>query len=238
MTDGEEKLASQVSEYEDNEVVRQFKLDINCGKHWFIALLEAIGRWTKPEETIGERNYRYLIGGEAFDWLLLAERLCQTAKGMIPEDEVQSLLFCGKPPITVAAEEFEAFFGEIKYRQYLNYFYGITAEEALFLSVQEAVRKDRMNSVLRTPTDYEDEVFTRIYGESKHELLKQFRKGKGLPQNASIGLTELREFTYWLFKYRVEHCERPRVASDTKKAMDFLKEQYITQMAKSRDTCR
>jgi hypothetical protein len=231
----EEKKTGQVSEYEENEVVRQFKLDVACGKNWFLALLEAIGRWTKPEETIGGRTYKYLIGGEAFDWLLLAERLLYPVKEKVPIDEVQNLLFYGKPPVVIAAEEFETFFGETKYRQYLNFFYGITAEEALFLSVQEEVRKDRRNTILHSSSDYEDEVYRRIYDETKTVLLKQFRKDKGYHQSYSISLTESREFTYWLFKYRVEHCDRSRVASDTKKAMEFLKSQYANKLEKGED---
>jgi len=32
----------------------------------------------------------------------------------------------------------------------------------------------------------------------------------------------MKEFTYWLFKYRLKHCDKARVASDTKKALDWL----------------
>jgi len=225
----EEEKTSQVSEYEENEIIRQFKLDIACGKNWYLALLEAIGRWTKPEETIDERNYHYLIGGEAFDWLLLAERLCQTVNEAIPEEEKMELLFHGKAPVNLTPGEFETFFGETKYRQYLNYFYGITVEEALFLSIQDEVRKERATTIFQRPADYEDEIYVRIYCAGKMDLLKKFRRSAGYPQTISISLTEMREFTYWLFKYRLEHCDRSRVASDTKKAMEFLKMQYLQQ---------
>jgi len=53
-------------------------------------------------------------------------------------------------------------------------------------------------------------------------LLKHFRREKGYHQLMSISLTELKEFTYWLFKYRLEQCEKARVASDTKKALEQL----------------
>ena len=231
----EEEKASQVSEYEENEIIRQFKLDIACGKNWYLALLEAIGRWTKPEETIDGRTYRYLIGGEAFDWLLLAERLCETVAELIPENEKVELLFHGKAPVNLTTGEFETFFGETKYRQYLNYFYGITVEEALFLSVQEEVRKERNTTISHRPVDYEDEIYVRIYGSGKTDLLKRFRRGTGYPQTGSTSLTEIREFTYWLFKYRLEHCDRSRVASDTKKAMEYLKTQYVRQFGQAQN---
>jgi hypothetical protein len=231
-----DKFASQVSEWEENDIIRQLKQDVLAGKNWYIALLEAIGRWTVTEETIGGRTYRYLIAGEAFDWLMLAERLCRVVDGMIPEDEKLRLLFYGKAPVNLTTKEFQTFIGEAKYRQYLNFFYGISVEEALFLSAREEIRKeDRMN-VFHKKTDYEDEAYSRIYGETKGVLLKKFRHGKGYPQRNSISLDELREFTYWLFKYRLEHVDRSRVASDTRKAMEYLREQYLKSLHKSSGT--
>ena len=233
MTETAEQAELNISEYEDNEVIRLLKHDVISGKNWYLAILSAIGRWTKVEETIGERTYHYLIGGEAFDWLLLAERLCQAVDGFIPENEKLRLLFYGKAPINLNTDEFQTLIGESKYRQYLNFFYGVTVEEALFLSTQEDVRKERMTTVFHRPSDYEEEVFTRIYGTGKMILLKQFRRDKGYPRNNSTTLHEMREFTYWLFKYRMEYCDRSRVASDTKKAMEYLQEQYIKVLGKT-----
>jgi hypothetical protein len=42
------------------------------------------------------------------------------------------------------------------------------------------------------------------------------------PQRKSLTLTELKEFTYWLFKYRVKTSEKPKIASDTKKALALM----------------
>ncbi len=61
----------------NTEAIRYLEQAIIGGKHWYIALLEAIGLWTGSEETYNGRHYCYLIDGEAFDWLLLAERLCE-----------------------------------------------------------------------------------------------------------------------------------------------------------------
>jgi len=70
--------------------------------------------------------------------------------------------------------------------------------------------------------DHDNEVYRRIYGVTKPVLLKRFRQEKGYPQLKSISLTELKEFTYWLFKYRLKQCDKARVASDTKKALEQL----------------
>jgi len=206
----------------DAEAIRHLRQAITEGKHWYIALLEAIGLWTAAEEVRNGRTYRYLIAGEAFDWLLLAERLCEAVDGLLPDAEKIALLFHGKPPLNLTTKQFKQFIGSSKYHQYLNYFYGIIVEEALILAVQDEVRKERRTLGYNKEHDYDSEVYRRIYGATKAILIKHFRQEKGYPQLKSISLTELKEFTYWLFKYRLKQCDKARVASDTKKALQQL----------------
>jgi hypothetical protein len=212
----------------DGEAIRHLKEAIASGKHWYIALLEAIGRWQTAEETDNGHTYRYLIASEAFDWLLLAERLCQEVDGLLPEDEKMALLFQGKPPLELTADKFKRLIGSHKYQQYLNYFYGITVEEALIQAVEDEVRKEKQALGFAKEHNASDEAYRRIYGATQNELLRQFRRGQGYPKTRSIGLSELKEFTYWLFKYRLKHCDKARVASDTKKALEWLKGNAIT----------
>ena len=215
--------SSQLTPTGSAEATRYLEQAIVGGKHWYIALLEAIGSWKAAEETHNGRTYRYLIAGEAFDWLLLAERLCETVDGLLPDDERTALLFYGKPPLNLTTEKFKELIGSSKYHQYLNYFYGITTEEALIWAVQEEVRKERRTLGLHKEHNHDNEAYRRIYGATKAVLLKRFRQEKGYPQLKSISLTELKEFIYWLFKYRLNHCDKARVASDTKKALTQLK---------------
>ncbi|MFC1892970.1 hypothetical protein ACFLYR_02885 [Chloroflexota bacterium] len=206
----------------NTQAVRYLQQAIKSGSHWYIALLEAIGLWSSAEETYGDRTYCYLIAGEAFDWLLLAERLCDAVDGWPPDEEKRALLFQGRPPLDLSQEEFRRLIGGIKYHQLLNYFYGVIVEEALILAVREEVRKEWLTQGYTIDRDTTNEVYRRIYGSTRAVLLKKFRQEKGHPQVQSAGLTELKEFTYWLFKYRLEHCEKTRVASDTKKALGQL----------------
>ena len=205
-----------------NPAMRHFEEAIALGKHWYIALLEAIRLWQEDEENYLGRDYSYLLEGEAFDWLLAAERLCQTANGLIPEDEMVALLFHKNPPFELSGDEFKKLIGETRYKQHLNFFYGITVEEALFLATQEEVRKERRNFGLNRQEDATDEVFGRIYGSGKRELLTEFHRLKNRIQGKSSTLAEMREFTYWLFKYRLKNNDKSKVASDTKKALDYL----------------
>jgi hypothetical protein len=210
----------------DAGAIRHLEQAIASGTHWYIALLEAIGLWASTEEFHNDRTYHYLIDGEAFDWLLLAERLCETADGLLPEDEKNALLFYGKPPLELSVREVKQFFGSIKYRQYLNYFYGIMVEEALLLAMQEDIDKERRVFGYRSKHESFDEAYLRIYDTTKAALLKRFRQEKDYSQISSITLTELKGFTYWLFKFRLKQCEKAKVASDTKKALGYLKRQW------------
>lgn len=227
MADADNRLkSSQLAPAEDAEAIRYLKQAIAGGRHWYIALLEAMGLWADAEETHDGRKYCYLIAGEAFDWLLLAERLCGTVDGLLPDDEKTALLFYGEPPLKLTPDEFKGLIGEGKYRQYLNYFYGIVVEEALFLAIQEEVRKERRIRGYNGERDTADEVYRRIYGAARTVLLRQFRQEKKHPLRRSITLTELKEFTYWLFKYRLRRCDKTRVASDTRKALEQLRRRW------------
>ncbi len=214
--------ASELTATGGTEAIRHLRQAILSGKHWYIALLEAIGRWSMAQEIYNGRTYCYLIDGEAFDWLLLAERLCETVADLIPDAEKMSLLFHGEPPLDLPTEKFKEHIGSAKYHQYLNYFYGITVEEALILTALEEVRKERLILGYNKEEDTADEAYQRIYSATRTILLERFRQEKGYPQAGAISLTELKEFTYWLFKYRLKRCDKAKVASDTKKALEQL----------------
>ena len=220
--------SSELTPAGDAEVIKYLEQAIAGGKHWYIALLEAMKLWTIPEETYNGQTYRYLIDGEAFDWLRLAERLCEAIDNLIPQDEKNALIFQNKPPLDLPAEEFRELIGSIKYHQYLNYFYGITVEEALILAVEEEVRKERFSLGYHRHRDVTNEAYQRIYGDTQTALLRHFQREKHYPRLKSINFGELKEFTYWLFKYRLKHCEKARVASDTKKALNWLKSNGIS----------
>jgi hypothetical protein len=222
----EQLTSSPALSASDNEAIRCLEQAITGGKHWYLALLEAIGRWGSAEENHNGRVYRYLIAGEAFDWLLLAERLCETIESFLPDDEKDTLLFYGKPPLDLQAGEVKELIGSSKYHQYLNYFYGIIVEKALIQAVEEEISKERWILGYSKEPDATDETYRRIYGMTKTALLKKFRREKGYSQISSTTLTELKEFTYWLFKYRLGHCDKAKVASDTKKALEQLKHQW------------
>jgi hypothetical protein len=190
------------------------------GDDWFQALLAAISRWEPAEETVNGRCYQYLIGGEAFDWLLLAERLCDEANGAIPAEEREALLFFGRAPRQLDDQEFHRAIGPAKHRAHLNFLYGVTVEEALQLAVEQEVHKERhaFGGVSEGQT-IDDVIFERIYARPRHEMLAEYCDASGLLPADEMSYSELRSFTYWLFKYRISQSDPARVASDTRKAL-------------------
>jgi hypothetical protein len=167
----------------EEQAIRHLKTSIASGKHWYIAMLEAINMWQVTEETVKSRHYKYLIDSEAFDWLLLAERLCRAVDELLPQDEKQALIFNGEPPLDLKAGEFKELIGGWKYQQYLNFFYGITLEEVLLQVAEEEVRKERSFNC-GNEESIAEEAHRRIYGYTQHELLNMFQTGKRLSAKA------------------------------------------------------
>lgn len=204
------------------EVIAALRAALRAGAPWFDALLRAIQRWRLPSETVGDRHYTYLIGGEAFDWLLLAERLLEEVTDLVPEDEREPLIFHGRAPRPLDAETLRRAFGPIKYRAHLNYVYGVLVEEALQLAVEEDVQKEVRCRAWGFDARTDETAFQRIYQKPREMLLTAFREQRGLAHGERTTFGEQREFTYWLFKYRLHQCDRAKVASDTRRGLSRL----------------
>ena len=202
--------------------IAYMRASIDAGDHWYFAMLKAMARWDQAEEIIGDRRYRYLIGGEAFDWVLLAERLVDELDGVVSPEERTALLFHGRPPLEIGEDEFQTLIGTPKYQAYLNYLYGVVVEEALQLAVEEEVAKENHVGLWSAAHADGATVYQRIYGRDMTELLTSFQRERKLAETDSLEMTELKEFTYRLFKLRVRGAEGAKVASDTRKGLAAL----------------
>ena len=216
-----------------DDAVGYFRRRLEAGAPWHRALLEAMGCWTLPEETWGGRRYRYVIGREAFDWLLLAERLCAPeslglAARAIPPGELERLLFYGVLPEPVEADEFRALLGGSKHQGYLNYHYGVVLEEALQLAAEEYVRKGHTARGYFDSEELVEDAFVRLYNDTRAGLFHEFSRVVGadvsdiIDGRGGLSLTGLKEFTYWVHKRRVNYWDPARVASDTRLAIRRL----------------
>ena len=213
--------SSDLAEQEP-EALRHLRSAVRSGVPWHQALLEAMGLWTLPQEVFQDRTYQYLIEGEAFDWLVLAERLCAELDGVIPAEAKEQLLFRGVLPQEEDPGAFRHLLGASKYRGYLNYWYGVVVEEALQLAVEDEVRKRHRARGYSDSEDLVEEAFTHLYGETKTSLLEEFRRHAHLPRNRGLTLSDLKGFNYWLFKRRVNMWDPARVGSDARKGLRRL----------------
>ncbi|MHB8573813.1 MAG: hypothetical protein ACYDCQ_00635 [Dehalococcoidia bacterium] len=205
-----------------DEVIARLRADLLGGATWLPALLAAVKRWRVPHEQLDGRHYYYLIGGEAFDWLLLAERLLDAVADLVPADEREALIFDGVAPTGLDAGALKQAFGPVKYRAHLNFLYGVMVEEGLQLSVEEDVHKELRCRAWGFDLRTDESVFQRIYLKSHDALLTEFREQRSLPNTDTISFSERKEFTYWLFKYRVRQCDRAKVAADTRRGLTKL----------------
>ena len=200
-------------------VIHTFRAQLAAGAPWHLALLDAMGRWIPAEEWHKDRRYKYMVGGEAFDWLLLAERLCDEAEGNIPERDIERLLFHGLLPEPVADEDLRNLLGASKYRAYLNFHYGVVLEEALQLASEEYVRKCHLARGYSDSEELVEEAFRHLYTQTRADLLAEFRTEERLGKRQGLNLSDLKEFTYWLHKRRVNYWDPARVAYDTRLAI-------------------
>ena len=202
--------------------IKHLKSALSDGRDWPEALLEAMALWAVPEERRRRRKHSYFIAGEAFDWLLLAERLLDETRGVVPQEELETLLFEGKFPDRFDTERVQELLGVDKYRGYLNFYYGVTVEEALQLACELELRKRDTSNGVRYRNAYAEKAFPKIYLKTREELLSMFRESKKVESDGVESMAEHRAFTYWLFKYRWSNSDKARIASDTTKGLRQL----------------
>jgi hypothetical protein len=206
------------------EIVARLRRAVRDGEDWPMAVIDAMAAWTAPVEKFRGVNLKYFIAGEAFDWLTLAQRLSVELSRLVPDDEVERLLFSGKFPLRIDEGVFRDVLGVEKFRGILNYFYGVTVEEALLYAVECEIQKRLLSNGIQFNGDLSERAFMRLYRRSEAELLRQFREEMGYPQRKLVPFSQYKEFTYWLFKYRVRNSDKAKTASDTRKGLEQLEE--------------
>lgn len=205
-----------------DSIVQDLRAGIAGGGDWYRAVLQAVQRWPIGEELVDGERYVYLLDGEALDLLRLCERLCLEVADLVPEVQILPLLANDRPPVALSREELRALIGHDKYRAYLTFIYGVMVEEMVIHAVVQEFRKRRRTSGLTQYDAVLDDAYVYVYGSTRAELFESFRHEHALPRRRSVTLTQVKEFTYWLFKLRLRSTDKSRVASDTKRALTLL----------------
>ena len=196
---------------------------------WKLTVLEAIADWPLANEDVGGETFEYLIGGEAFNWRLLAQRLLGECGSVIPDETLwewlsDSVLFAG-----FEEPDFMRAVGVDKFRAHLSYFYGVTVEQSLLVAVEEEVTHQRVGSGRQLSDGALERAYALLYGDEREHLWEVFRLEAGVHaaregwrhrDEHSLGSED--SFTYWLFKLRMERSDPAKIASDTRKGLAKL----------------
>ena len=189
---------------------------------WTMDMMELMRTWDVPSEVIGKRKFNYLIGGEAFDYLSLLERLTFDSRINLEKSKLEELLFYGHLPSYSVKDEMKNYLGWKKYRAYLNYWYGVVIEQCLQYVIEIEISKEFRSKGMVELDDLTNVVFLRLYGEEAEVLWCKFCRATKRTRKESMSVTELEEYTYWLFKYRFEESDQSRFASDTVKGLLYF----------------
>ena len=209
------------------DVIAQLRRRAGWEESWHVALLQAMGQWSLTRECVAGRDWQYVIGGEALDGLTLAQRLCLEIPDVVPQFELESLLFRGQWPAPVGPERLRALIGPYRYTALLNFRYGVVVEEALQLVAEESIRKSRLARCYQDSDEVIEDAYRHLYGDTRTLLVAEFlQDSSGIwgTDSESLSLTAWQEFTYWLFKRRVKKWHPARVASDTRRGLERLRE--------------
>ena len=208
-------------------VIAQLRQRAGRQEFWHVALLQAMGQWSLTHESVAGRDWQYVIGGEALDGLALAQRLCLEIPNVVPPYELESLLFHGQWPERMTQERLRELIGPYRYTALLNFRYGVVVEEALQLVAEESIRKSRLARCYQDSDAVIEDAHRHLYGDTRTNLLAEFlRDTAGIwgTDSDALSLTAWQEFTYWLFKRRVKKWHPARVASDTRRGLQRLRE--------------
>ena len=204
------------------ELIHILKNSIKNGTYWPQALIQTMAAWSLPNETFKGKKYIYLIDGECFNMLLLAERLMLELKDLISDTDIENLLFKSEFPSDFDLSTLKYEIGITKYRGHVNFFYGVVVEEILQYTVEREIEKRFYSNGIGDIKNLADETFQQLYKSKFDDLYVQFCIDTSKTQNRKSYFDEYIQFTYWLFKYRVNISDGAKIASDTKKALRHI----------------
>ncbi len=201
---------------------------------WQTAFIETVAAWPIENDTIYGETFHYFIGGEAFNWKRLAERIATqlTEENLSPNlnGEIFDWIATSNVFGGLHEQEFRRILGVDGWRAHLNYFYGVQIEQCLIASVQSRIQKRRYSTGMPPSDDASERAYLGLYEDTEQTLYDHFLTestdrlsyliAESPDASRSIALDE--EFTYWLFKRRIEHTNAPQIAAETQRGLDMM----------------
>ena len=203
--------------------------------NWQTPFIETVAAWPIENEAIFDQTFHYFIGDEAFNWKRLAERIAiQLPQERHPpalDGELFDWISYSNVFGGIDEQEFRRILGVDGWRAHLNYFYGVQIEQCLITAVQSRIQKRRYSKGMPPSDDASERAYIGLYEDSEQSLWDRFLTensdrlaaliSESPEDTRSIALEE--EFTYWLFKRRIEHTNASQIAAETQRGLDMMK---------------
>ena len=201
---------------------------------WQAAFIKTVASWPKENERVHGAMFHYFIGEEAFNWKRLAEliatRVSTNGDRNVTSDRIFEWIDTTGVFGGISEQEFRRILGVDAWRAHLNYFYGVHIEQCLIAAIQSRIQKRRYASGMPPSDDASERAYLGLYEETEQTLWDQFLECNSVrlaeliaespEKTRTIALDE--EFTYWLFKKRIEHTNAPQIAAETQRGLAML----------------
>ena len=200
------------------KLIQELRNEVSLGEDWQKSIAKYIGLWTKKEEFYRGYKYIYLIDDEALDWLTLTERLVSSIKSYITKEEYYYVSTSGLLPDQKIYKYIKKTIPKKKLSQMRNFYYGIILENFIY---NYKILEYQKNSI--GVEDNDQRFFEEIYNKPIEVLYATFYKEKKTISKNKLNFHELKLFSYWLFKYRLKHSDKTKMAHETNSALKFAK---------------
>ena len=225
-----ESIAANRRELMD-ELIAQIDAD---SADWRHQIVRTVAAWPVETETVYGETFHYFIGGEAVNWKRLAERIATQVRVEAFDSSRADVIFEWIETSNVFGgldeQEFRRILGVDGWRAHLNHFYGVQIERCMLTASQSRIDKRRYSLGMPPSDDASDRAFMGLYEDTEDVLWDCFVENNAsrltalfedLPDDTrSNALDE--EFTYWLFKRRIEYTNAAQVAAETQRGLDML----------------
>jgi len=196
------------------KLIQELRNEVSQGENWQKSVAKYIGLWNEKEEFYRGYKYIYLIDDEALDWLTLTERLVSSIKPYITKEEYNYVSTSGLLPDQEIYKYIKKTIPKKKLSQMRNFYYGIIIENLIY---HYKILEYQKNTIV--VEDNDQRFYEEIYNKPIEVLYEIFYKERKTINKNKLNFHELKLFSYWLFKYRLKHSDKTKMAHETNTAL-------------------
>ena len=196
------------------KLIQELRNEVSQGENWQKSVAKYIGLWNEKAEFYRGYKYIYIIDDEALDWLNLTERLVSSIKSYITKEEYNYVSTSGLLPDQEIYNYIKKTIPKKKLSQMRNFYYGIIIENLIY---HYKILEYQKNTIV--VEDNDQRFYEEIYNKPIEVLYEIFYKERKTINKNKLNFHELKLFSYWLFKYRLKHSDKTKMAHETNTAL-------------------